>query len=246
MIISGKTDIGQIRQENQDTWRAGRKGNAFAWAAVCDGMGGQRAGRLASTTAIESIEHDFSQKDFSNNPQDILYSIIKKSNTAVYQAAYAGGSATFGMGTTVVAAVLKEKHIFYAHVGDSRIYLFRHQTLVQLTRDHSRVQEMVEAGEITQQQARIHPDRNRITRALGVEAEVQVDVASIPVQIGDEILLCSDGLSNQLSDEMIVQVLSKYSIYEQPEALIQLANQNGGPDNITAVVMQITQEDING
>lgn len=248
MIISGKTDIGRRRKENQDTWRAGRKGNAFAWAVVCDGMGGQRAGRLASCTAISSVEQQFSYTDLvtAENPGILLQHIVEKANEEVFHRAVEGGADTFGMGTTIAAVVLRNRDAFYAHVGDSRVYLFRKNTLVQLTRDHSRVQEMVESGQITEQQARFHPERNRITRALGVHQQVQVDVGSIPVEPGDEFLLCSDGLSGPLSSQEIAEILAHYPIYQQARSLVEEANQQGGPDNITAVVMQIAQEEKDG
>lgn len=248
MIISGKTDIGKKRSENQDTWRAGRKGNQYAWAVVCDGMGGERAGFLASHLAVSNMEKQLAEIDFTylENPEQILRNIVEQTNQQVFEYAVEGGEATLGMGTTIVAVLLKDKDAFYAHVGDSRVYLFRKNTLVQLTRDHSRVQEMVEAGEITEQQARTHPERNRITRALGVHQQVQVDIASIPVEPGDEILLCSDGLSGPIPAEEIAKILSEHSIYQQPTRLVEYANQQGGPDNITAVVMQIAQEEKNG
>ena len=248
MIISGKTDIGKVRQENQDTWRAGRSGNEFAWAAVCDGMGGERAGKLASTKAMQSVERQFLKvkKEDLSNPLQLLREVVETANREVFDCAVQGGTATYGMGTTIVVALLMDKDVFYAHVGDSRIYLFHQKTLVQLTRDHSRVQEMLEAGDITEQQAKVHPDRNRITRALGVRSQVQVDVGSIPVQQGDEILLCSDGLTNPLSEDMIAKTLSNYSVYQQPKELVGYANREGGQDNITAVVMQVTQEAFNG
>lgn len=248
MIIAGKTDIGKVRQENQDTWRAGRSGNDFAWAVVCDGMGGERAGKLASTKAIQSVERQLSSltKQQMGNPLALLRQVVENANKEVFDCAVQGGSATYGMGTTIVLALLMDKDIYYAHVGDSRIYLFHQRTLVQLTRDHSRVQEMLEAGDITEQQAKIHPDRNRITRALGVGAQVQVDVGTLPIQQGDEILLCSDGLTNPLNEDTIAKTLANYSVYQQPKELVSCANEEGGRDNITAVVMQVTQEAFNG
>lgn len=248
MIIAGKTDIGQIRAENQDTWRAGRRADGTGWALVCDGMGGARAGGLASRTAAGSMEQQLweAAPREAENGGAVLAEAVSQANLAVYQRAQEGGSSTYGMGTTIAAVLVRGRDVFYAHVGDSRIYLCRGGILVQLTRDHSRVQEMVEAGVITQQQAKVHPKRNQITRALGVGPQVQVDVGSIPVQPGDCLLLCSDGLSNQLTEQQLTGVLSDTEVHHRPAQLIQLANQAGGPDNITAVVVQITEEELNG
>ncbi len=248
MIIAGKTDIGQVRAENQDTWRAGRRADGTGWALVCDGMGGARAGGLASSIAAGSMEQRLSEEAprEADNGGAVLSEAVHQANQAVYQRAQEGGSATYGMGTTIAAVLVRGRDVFYAHVGDSRIYLCRASILVQLTRDHSRVQEMVEAGVITQQQAKVHPKRNQITRALGVGPQVQVDVGSIPVQPGDCLLLCSDGLSNQLSEQQLTRVLSDTEVYRRPAELVRLANQAGGPDNITAVVVQITEEETHG
>lgn len=248
MRFSGKTDIGCVRTENQDSWRAGLREDGTGWAVVCDGMGGANAGRLAGTLAAQSMEMQLAQPG-EQEPQDggsVLRQAVLQANSAVYRAALAGGKETFGMGTTLAAVLVRGRDAFYAHVGDSRIYLLRGGTLVQLTRDHSLVQQMVEAGKITAQQARSHPQRNRITRALGVEGRVEVDVGCIPVQPGDELLLCSDGLSNAVPHGELAKTLQNIPFYRQAQHLVRLALNAGGADNITAVLVQITQEVTNG
>lgn len=248
MMISGKTDIGRVRSENQDTWRAGCRQDGSLWAVVCDGMGGENAGRLASTTAVESMQEQLQEPDPLEeiNAGQRLRETVKQSNRVVYQTACEGGSDTYRMGTTIVAVLVRGGDAYYVHVGDSRIYLCRDHALVQLTRDHSRVQDMLDDGRITAQQARYHPERNRLTRALGVEPRVKVDLGTIPVQPGDEILLCSDGLSNQVTSRQITSVLSETPFYSQANELVQLALATGGPDNITAVVLRVTEEEMNG
>ncbi len=167
--MQAKPTSARYGPKNQDTWRAGRRADGTGWALVCDGMGGARAGGLASRTAAGSMEQQLweAAPREAENGGAVLAEAVSQANLAVYQRAQEGGSSTYGMGTTIAAVLVRGRDVFYAHVGDSRIYLCRGGILVQLTRDHSRVQEMVEAGVITQQQAKVHPKRNQIHPGAG-------------------------------------------------------------------------------
>lgn len=241
MKIAGKTDIGLYRKENQDNYRAGRQPDDTVWALVCDGMGGTNGGKLASSTAAAYMENKFLQelmlKETQEEIQAFLHEVILKANKEIFKL-----SRTLpdnkGMGTTVVCAIIKQGVVYYAHVGDSRIYHYTNGTLTQLTKDHSMVQELVEQGTITEQEAYRHPRKNLITRALGVLPTVTVDCARCSFSPQDSLLLCTDGLTNYLGTEEILQVLGQVPFFEQADVLIEKALAAGGQDNITALLVQ--------
>ena len=170
MKLVAKTDIGSQRSENQDSYRGGRRPDDAVWGAVCDGMGGARGGRLASTMAVDALQQAIEAGiDEAHTPQAgraLLESAVEQANRSVYEKAR-GTPSLSGMGTTVVCALVRGGLAQYVHVGDSRIYLFRNNKLLQLTKDHSMVQEMVEQGALTEEEAQNHPRKNLITRALG-------------------------------------------------------------------------------
>lgn len=242
MELSARTDIGNKRAENQDSYRAQAHTDGKAWLAVCDGMGGARGGRLASGLAVASIEQvlcaGLPGVETDKQARALLEQAVRSANEAVYEKALATPAAR-GMGTTVVCGVCRGGMLQYAHVGDSRIYLFHGHSICQLTKDHSIVQELVEQGSITAEEAAFHPRKNLITRALGVGRDVEADFGEKEVSPRDILLLCSDGLSNCVSVPQIEETLARTPFYEAADALVQKALEGGGLDNITVLLMQV-------
>jgi serine/threonine protein phosphatase PrpC len=226
-----KTDTGRQRRENED--------NAFVRAPVfviADGMGGARAGEVASRIAIETFERELPD---DGSPEERLADCVREANRRIYEQSRPEHEHA-GMGTTLTAAYLDDSDLSIAHVGDSRAYLFRDGKLTRLTRDHSLVGELIERGKLTEEQAAEHPQRSVITRALGPEPEVKVDTWTYPVRPGDVLLLCSDGLNSMLSDEQIANLLgSARSLQDAAADLIDAANEAGGRDNITVVLCRM-------
>lgn len=242
MKLACKTDIGNQRSENQDNYRAGRQPDETVWAVVCDGMGGAKGGKYAAEIATDYIEKVFT-KELSTvltqkELRPFLLHTINAANTKIYNEAQIN-EAYEGMGTTIVGVIVREGYAHFAHVGDSRIYFYRNNTLELATKDHSMVQELVEHGRITESEAKNHPHKNLITRALGVSKDVTSDYAKTKVFENDVILLCSDGLTNCVKAEEIANILNSVSFFDCPQALIEKALSNGGQDNITVVLMQI-------
>lgn len=232
------TDIGARREMNQDYFYSsdepvGALENLFI---VADGMGGHNAGEFASRYAVETMV-DTAEKTEKRDTIGILTECIANANTALKD--YADAHVQMrGMGTTIVAAVINGHNLITANVGDSRLYLVGDQ-ITQITRDHSLVQEMVRMGEMDRESARTHPDKNIITRAVGVDREVQVDIFESVLEPGQRILLCSDGLTNMVEDQQILQILNEPgSLTAKTEYLVELANKNGGKDNITVIVIE--------
>lgn len=249
MRIAAKTDIGYQRTENQDSYRAGRQSDETVWAVVCDGMGGANGGRVASSIATTTLEEFFLEHiDGAHTADDVrrcMLEGIQIANSAIYTTAMSDPS-LYGMGTTVVCVVVRGEEMQVAHVGDSRVYLLRDGTMRLLTRDHSVVQQMLEDGSITEEEAFYHPKRNIITRVLGVESHVEADWTRVPVRDGDIVLLCTDGLSSYVPDAEVERTLSGSSFYEAPDALIDCALEAGGIDNVTVLLVQIQTEEENG
>src|SRR5947209_4482092 len=226
-----KTDTGRQRRDNEDS--------AIASAplfVVADGMGGARAGEVASQIAIESFQHGLPD---SGNPEEQLADLVRAANRAIYDRAHTEPELR-GMGTTLTAAYLDAAQLAIAHVGDSRAYLFRDGGLRRLTQDHSLVGELVARGKLTEEQAAEHPQRSIITRALGPEPEVEVDTWTYPVRAGDVLMLCSDGLTSMVSEERVEEILaSSDSLKMAAQALIDEANAAAGRDNITVVLFRV-------
>lgn len=241
MKLAGKTDVGRVRQDNQDDYRAGELPGDAAWALVCDGMGGARGGREASQSACNVIERCF-QEQYSQcipgEEETFLKKTLLSANRFVFQKALREESLA-GMGTTAVCALVRGGKVYLSHAGDSRAYLYRDGKLVQLTHDHSYVQELVDCGTITQEQAEHHPQKNIITRALGVDYRLEPEFTMAALQAKDILLLCSDGLTNAVPKEQLEQLLRTEPFYELPDQLIRAANENGGPDNITALLLGV-------
>ena len=244
MNIAGKTDIGMVRSTNQDTFRIEALGEAAGMALVCDGMGGARAGDKASALARRHITDVIRASGFGTiameeaEIQQLMLSAIHTANSVIYRLSQRELAYT-GMGTTVVLVLFAGQQAYVAHVGDSRLYLLRRGRFSQVTTDHSRVQELVDHGLITSDEARVHPERNVITRAVGTRMDVNVDLLTLPVEPGDRLLLCSDGLTTVCEDDEIADVVFRFPPCEAVERLIQMANAAGGYDNITAVIAEV-------
>lgn len=233
------TDIGKRRSMNQDFVYASDQpvGNLKNLLIVADGMGGHNAGDLASRYTVESMV-DYIEKAEENRPVPLLSQAIHHANELVLEKSRTDKSLE-GMGTTVVAATMQGGYLYVANVGDSRLYLID-QEIEQITRDHSLVEEMIRVGELQRKDAKSHPDRNVITRAIGVRVPVKVDFFDLKLEEGDKILLCSDGLTNMLEDQEILQIVRKCgSLKEAAQRLVTEANRNGGKDNISVVLAEI-------
>ena len=240
----GKTDVGLMRTINQDsifvsTKPVGKLPNLFI---VADGMGGHKAGDVASRVAIEKFVK-YACTTHMTDPANILDAGIMSINKEIYDMANSNRDYS-GMGTTFVAAVIAEGHVYIANVGDSRLYVVN-QEIRQITKDHSLVEEMVRMGEMDKETARNHRDKNIITRAIGAVPEVDVDFFEINLDPEDEILMCTDGLTNMVEDADIRNImLSQRDIAEQAERLVKTANENGGKDNITVIVIKPFSDEV--
>ena len=245
MKIAGITDIGLSRRSNQDAFKVGRLGNDAAYTVVCDGMGGANGGQIASQTAVEVIERQITQGfrgDMSGRSvKNMLTSAIQAANASVYDRAKKDPSLE-GMGTTAVVCLVLNGAAHIAHAGDSRAYLIAGGECTQLTRDHSMVQQLLECGEITQEQAKSHPRKHIITRAVGVNEILQVDYGETPVYSPGAVVSCSDGLSNYIEPQELLKIHgapeNDHDLDEYVSALVDLAKQRGGADNITAAVIE--------
>ena len=239
MKYSIMTDRGIIRETNQDNCMAACPDEDSCFAVVCDGMGGARAGDVASEIAVKTISERMAASWRKNMPNEsvvnLLTTAITAANIMIYDRA-AEDPLLSGMGTTVVAVVVTGERMIVAHAGDSRAYAFTDH-LEQLTKDHSLVQDMVDSGLITQAQAAVHPNRNYITRALGVGETIEIDFAEFPFSGDEKVLLCSDGLTNFVKEHAIAEILSSGDCDSMAKRLVAAANENGGGDNITAVVL---------
>lgn len=229
--ITCKTDTGRQRRDNEDS--------AYARAplfVVADGMGGAQAGEVASQLAIEAFAQELPD---GTGVEERLAERVREANRRIHERARADREHA-GMGTTLTAAYLDEACLAIAHVGDSRAYLVRDGRLQRLTRDHSLVGELVERGKLTEEEAAEHPQRSIITRALGPEADVEVDTWTYPVRAGDVLLLCSDGLTSMVSEEEVGDILAHAGALERAaDELIAAANAAGGRDNITVVLFRV-------
>ena len=246
MILFGVTDVGRHRRDNQDSYAFRQLGDEAAVLVVCDGMGGAQAGSVASTVAAETftaaVEEQFAAGAPEDDPgwwDDVLATACDRANRQVYELSQTDPNYR-GMGTTLVAALVLPGESHVVNVGDSRCYLIDHEMIRQVTVDHSLVQLLVDRGEITVEEARVHPRRNLITRALGVDSEVECDLLRVETGQGSRLLLCSDGLTNVLTDQILLQT----SVLEtEPEglcrSLLRMTLEQGAPDNVTVVLAQL-------
>ena len=231
------TDVGMVRQVNQDyVFEGGRPlGILRNLFVVADGMGGHQAGDYASKYTVEVLQREL-EKSQGEDIERVLVNAIKTANREIIREA-SKDEHLKGMGTTVVAATIMNQMMYFANVGDSRLYLINHG-IQQLTKDHSLVEEMVRLGGIKPEEAKHHPDKNIITRAIGARDTIEIDFFHEELKSGDLILMCSDGLTNMLEDEEIGRILkTPGTIEERAERLIDAANQNGGRDNIAVILI---------
>jgi protein phosphatase len=243
--FASKTDVGQVRSANEDSCDTARRADGAQLLVVADGMGGHQGGATASGMAIAAILEEF-ESNASADIDEMLREGIESANARIFELASADADLE-GMGTTVVAFVLDASHrATVAHVGDSRAYRYRRGHLEPLTTDHSVVAEMQRRGLLSADEASSHPRRNEILRSVGVLGRVEVEVASVEIAPGDRFLLCSDGLSGVLSDDEIAAVVQSRSPQEAVEALIDLANERGGPDNITVQILAMPTSQTQG
>lgn len=241
MQLFGITDRGSVRKDNQDAYACKMDGE-LGLGVVCDGMGGARAGNVASNLTVEI----FSEAVWSGVLQDgttdwaeLMNAAAKTANEVVFRRSETDEECR-GMGTTLVAAAVHGDRVSVLNIGDSRCYLITEESITQITRDHSLVGDLVERGDITPEEARCHPQKNLITRALGVERMVRADLFELERQDGNVLLLCSDGLSNVVTDpELLYEIIHGGKLNTCCQRLLDIAITRGAPDNVTAVLMQL-------
>ena len=240
MQYFGLTDRGKVRKKNEDCFFVDEGNSVFF---VADGMGGHNGGQIASQMASE-ITEEYVKEHFSDDETvtEIMESAIQMANAEIYRKSRKVRSCS-GMGTTVEACVLQDGKIFSFHVGDSRLYRVRADELTQLTTDHSYVEMLIENGDITREEARVHPNRNVITRAVGTDPVVSIDCAEFSVEEHDIYLLCTDGLTEMMDDGEILSIItSDLPFRDRAERLVETANERGGTDNITVLMIQVEGE----
>lgn len=240
MRAYAKTDVGSKRAMNQDYMYCSENsvGSFRNLFIVADGMGGHKAGDYASKLCVERMVQAIEQSEHKT-PVSMFEEAVDAANEAVYTEAQEH-EAYEGMGTTLVACTMQEDTLYVANIGDSRLYLLRDDEIMQITDDHSLVEEMVKQGNITESEARVHPQKNIITRAVGIDESVQADFFEVDVRQNDIIVLCSDGLSNMVEDEDIEYIVKhSKSLQDAGDSLVARANENGGSDNITVVLAKV-------
>lgn len=245
MNFAYRSDIGQQREENEDYVGFFKNKAGVQFAIVADGIGGHQGGDVASEMAVSHMGYRFENTTFDQPTAAVkwLAAEVQDENQHIIEKAREFSDLN-GMGTTMVAALIFNDEFLMANIGDSRGYLFRDGKLQQLTEDHSLVNELVKRGEISAEQARQHPQKNIITRTLGISPDADIDTNLYHMQPDDQLLLCSDGLTNMVTDDQLTTVLqsSDQTATEKCETLIKLANTAGGADNITALIVVVDGE----
>ena len=239
----GLTDPGKVRSQNQDFYELRELDDDTMLAVVCDGMGGARAGNVASRLAVEVFYQEIERVMDSRLSEKELLRMLKEAtelaNSAVYEQSLLS-DAYVGMGTTLVAALIRGNKAYVVNVGDSRAYHLNREEIHMITEDHSVVEMMVKRGEITREQAKYHPVKNLITRAVGTEETVESDTFVQELKPGDTILLCSDGLSNMMADqEILFEVAHGANRSNCCKRLLDIAENRGAPDNVTVVIVTV-------
>ncbi len=240
MRIVAKTDKGNVRDSNQDAYAVGEFSDEVVWSVVCDGMGGAAGGNIASALAVKVIS-DKINASYRNQMRDssiknMLDSALTAANIEVFDFAEAQPDLR-GMGTTVVCAIVRDNQAYIVHAGDSRAYVINNGNIRQITTDHSMVQDLLLRGKITSEEAEHHPNKNIITRAVGVNKAIEIDFEQIDLEDDDTLLICTDGLSNYVSNDEMLELMSDGKHYAFADRLVKKANENGGGDNITVVVI---------
>ena len=243
-----QSDLGNIRLNNEDMGMFYRiadenilkeKGYLLI---VADGMGGHKAGEVASRMATEIISQEYFKKNANGSIEKNLFKAFELANKQIYDMS-SSNAAYHGMGTTCTAIVVADQTVYYAHVGDSRAYFFKKDVITRITEDHTYVQELVKKGDITAKEAETHPKRNILTNAMGTKPSLRIDTGKFKISFekGDRLLLCSDGLYDYLKDEELAQILKTKSLQEAAEYMIIEAKRRGGHDNITVVLAEKTE-----
>jgi len=239
MNVFFETNKGLMRENNEDSFIVEEYGD-FCLYAVADGMGGHKAGEVASSIVIDEMRKYFVtsviRKDFK--PPLFIAESVKLSNDKIREESFRNEEC-FGMGTTLAMVVIDkaQKLVYVGNIGDSRVYLLRNKELRQITCDHTYVNELMKEGKISLEEAKTHPKRNVITRALGSEEFVHADIFELDLLDGDILLLCTDGLTTHVSDYRILEIIKEYGPSQSVQKLIQEANDNGGTDNITIIIV---------
>ena len=240
MRIVAKTDKGNVRDSNQDAYAVGEFSDEVVWSVVCDGMGGAAGGNIASALAVkvisDKINASYRDEMRDSSIKNMLDSALTAANIEVFDFAEAQPDLR-GMGTTVVCAIVRDNQAYIAHAGDSRAYVINNGNIRQITTDHSMVQNLLSMGKITKEEAENHPNKNIITRAVGVDKAIEIDFEQIDLDDDDTLLLCTDGLSNYVSNDEMIELMSDGKHYAFADRLVQKANSNGGGDNITVVIV---------
>lgn len=244
---AGLTDVGRKRNHNEDSYLIDDELQLYV---VADGMGGHAGGGTASRIAVETIDGELRKaREGKENPfalgaplqdsplPEVIRAAVEHACLAIFQAAQ-NDPRLAGMGTTVISLLVKDEQVFFAHVGDSRAYLIRGDLIQQVSEDHSLVNEQIKAGMITADEAKHSRYKNIITRSVGFEEEVQVDVMGLVSEPGDAFVLCSDGLANMIEDRELLEIVRGTAPEETPKKLVELANERGGDDNITVIVVR--------
>lgn len=239
----GLSDVGLVRHNNEDVWSYLPETNLYV---VADGMGGHQAGEIAAKEAVFNLCSFFKKRKISPEAnleqcKQIIEDVIRETNTVVFQRSLLSDDLR-GMGTTLCCILLRKDGLIYAHVGDSRIYRLRNKTLTQLTHDHSLLREMIDSGQLNEDQAEDFHYKNILTKAIGTEPYVDPAIDSDIVLIGDTLLMCTDGLTDMVDEKEIEKILShSTSSKDAAEKLIKAAKENGGVDNITVIVAKIQE-----
>src|SRR5688500_4886942 len=246
-VSAGLTDVGRKRNHNEDSYLIDDELQLYV---VADGMGGHAGGGTASRIAVETIDKELRKvRDGKDNPfanatqlqesplPEVIRAAVERACLSIFHAAQEDPRLA-GMGTTVISLLVRDDHAFFAHVGDSRAYLIRGDLIQQISEDHSLVNEQIKAGMITPEEAKHSRYKNIITRSVGFEEEVQVDVMGLVSEPGDVFVLCSDGLANMLEDRELLELVRATSFGDLPKKLVDVANERGGDDNITVIVVQ--------
>jgi|ERR1700722_10720292 protein phosphatase len=243
--LANLTDIGCARENNEDYYGYAEPESDSEFdlrgrlIVIADGMGGHEGGQVASGLAVDALREVFLEGP-PGDPSTVLASAFRNAHASIHEHALLHPELR-GMGTTCTAALLRDGLLTYGHVGDSRLYLLREGTIASLTRDHSYVQQLVDGGVITPEQAKTHPGRNILTSALGADSGVQADLpeAAIPLQPADVLLMCTDGLHGMVNDDEMGAIASQNTPREACQQLVDLAKSRGGPDNITLQIVRI-------
>lgn len=235
-MVGMLSDIGKVRKINEDSLGFYETQN-FKLYIVSDGMGGHNAGEIASKLAVDSVIEYIKTYTIIENLERVLIDSIEYSNKKIYEVSKSKQSLN-GMGTTVTACLLQDGKMAIANVGDSRCYVIDKNGIVQVTKDHSLVQELVDNGSITQQEAQLHPNKNIITRALGTAPEVKVDTYLLDLNNICKVILCTDGLSNSITPSEMLDTLYSTGMEKACKELVELSKQRGGRDNITVIVFE--------